>query len=88
MHHHEILTPRRPPIDLARLKKAAAEPGSRTGFTEEVRRAETPYVIDCFGLSEEHLGQQASWANSRLYALQVMIVPEMVEEMLAYMVEY
>ncbi len=59
MRHDGIVAPRRPPINIENLKRTAAQIGGRVGFPDDTRRAETPHVIDCMGLSEEHLGQRA-----------------------------
>ncbi len=59
MRHDEIVALRRPPINIEKLNRTAAQIGGSIGFPDDSRRGETPHVIDCMGLTEEHLGQQA-----------------------------
>ncbi len=47
--------PRPFPSLAAMLERAAAATGRRGGFLDDARRAATPNVVDCLGLSRENL---------------------------------
>lgn len=47
----------KPPIDLRKINKQAAE-GIKVGFVDDVRRQATPYTVICCGLTEDDLGQR------------------------------
>jgi hypothetical protein len=52
-------TARHLPSATAMLERAAAAAGlQRGGFVDDERRAATPHVIDCVGLSRENLGDE------------------------------
>src|SRR5215211_5882526 len=52
-------TARHLPSVAAMLERAAAAAGLRRGgFVDDARRAATPHVIDCVGLSRENLGYE------------------------------
>ncbi|WP_046861605.1 hypothetical protein [Microvirga massiliensis] len=60
MRYREIITtlPWIPPAFLARLHQHAAVLGLKSGFITPARRAATPNVVTCTGLSREHLGDE------------------------------
>jgi hypothetical protein len=47
------------PSVAARVRRAAAAAGlGRGGFVDDARRAATPHIVDCHGLSRENLGDE------------------------------
>ncbi len=40
---------------LADIRRSAVKLGLKAGFIDDARRAETPHVVDCIGLSDENL---------------------------------
>jgi len=46
------------PSIAAMLERTAAAAGLKRGFVDDERRAATPHVIDCVGLSRENLGDE------------------------------
>ena len=40
------------------LERVAARAGLKRGFVDDARRAATPHVIDCVGLSRKNLGDE------------------------------
>ena len=51
-------TARHLPSVAAMLERVAARAGLKRGFVDDARRAATPHVIDCVGLSRENLGDE------------------------------
>ncbi len=49
---------RRTPPAADIVERLAARAGLKHGFVDDARRATTPHVIDCFGLSRENLGDE------------------------------
>jgi hypothetical protein len=60
MRYHEAKAARPSvrPAFLARLRQDAATLGLKSGFITPARRAATPNVIDCLGLTREDLGDE------------------------------
>jgi hypothetical protein len=50
--------PRPFPSLAAMVERAAARAALKRGFVDDARRAATPHVIDCVGLSRENLGDE------------------------------
>ena len=53
----QLSTIRRTPVaDI--FERLAARAGLKHGFVDDARRAATPHVVDCLGLSRENLGYE------------------------------
>jgi hypothetical protein len=40
------------------LERVAARAGHKRGFVDDARRAATPHIVECHGLSRENLGDE------------------------------